>query len=116
MIGPAVGEVIASRTDTMEPIATADLPPTLFLGALGLNGLTAYAGLTQAAPLRTDDIVFVSAAGGSVGSLAGQIARLKGDPPCCRSRLSADQATTASRWPDQRVRTGCVNPPVSAGE
>ncbi|GHB71848.1 hypothetical protein GCM10010331_69810 [Streptomyces xanthochromogenes] len=101
MTGPALGEVLASRADTLQPgdtvrhmlgwrehaTAPADtmehiqpkgLPPSLFLGALGLNGLTAYAGLTLAATLRTGDTVFVSAAGGSVGSLAGQIARLKG--------------------------------------
>lgn len=53
-------------------------PANVYLGALGPNGLTSWAGLTQAAGLRDGDVVFVSAAAGSVGMLAVQIARLRG--------------------------------------
>src|SRR3954470_20529672 len=49
-----------------------------YLGALGGVGLTAYAGLLQAAALRAGDVVWVSAAAGAVGSLAAQIAKLRG--------------------------------------
>ena len=41
-------------------------------------GVTAYAGLIDAAELRDGDIVWVSAAAGAVGSLAAQIAKLRG--------------------------------------
>ena len=49
-----------------------------YLGVLGMPGLTAYAGLLRVAAFQEGDRVFVSAAAGAVGSLVGQIARLKG--------------------------------------
>jgi NADPH-dependent curcumin reductase CurA len=99
--GGAVGEVVASRADG---IAEGDLvlhdlgwreyavvkarfarridpevaPPSAFLGVLGMPGLTAYAGLLDVGALREGDVVFVSGAAGAVGSLVGQIARLRG--------------------------------------
>ncbi|MBE3076411.1 MAG: NADP-dependent oxidoreductase, partial [Actinobacteria bacterium] len=45
---------------------------------LGMPGLTAYAGLLRIGELAEGDRVFVSAAAGAVGSLVGQLARLKG--------------------------------------
>jgi NADPH-dependent curcumin reductase CurA len=54
----------------------ADL--SAYLGVLGMPGLTAYVGLLDVAELREGDVVFVSAAAGAVGSLVGQIARLRG--------------------------------------
>jgi NADPH-dependent curcumin reductase CurA len=56
----------------------AGLSPSVYLGVLGMPGLTAYAGLLDVAALAPGDVVFVSAAAGAVGSLAGQIARLRG--------------------------------------
>jgi NADPH-dependent curcumin reductase CurA len=50
-------------------------PPQTYLGVLGTTGLTAYAGLTEIAPVHQDDVVFVSAAAGAVGSIAGQLAK-----------------------------------------
>jgi NADPH-dependent curcumin reductase CurA len=53
-------------------------PAQTYLGALGGSGITAYAGLFRAAELREGDVVWVSSAAGSVGSLAAQIAKLRG--------------------------------------
>ncbi|MFF0528537.1 NADP-dependent oxidoreductase [Nocardia amikacinitolerans] len=99
--GSAVGEVIASRSARIPlgatvthfagwrehsvvddqlatPIDTSAADPQHFLGALGTTGLTAYAALTDVAPVRPGDTVFVSAAAGAVGSVAGQIAKTLG--------------------------------------
>ena len=43
-----------------------------------MTGLTAYAGLLEVAAMKPGETVFVSAAAGAVGSLVGQIAKLKG--------------------------------------
>jgi NADPH-dependent curcumin reductase CurA len=54
-------------------------PPQAYLGVLGGNGLTAYAGLFHIAGLRDGDVVWVSAAAGAVGSLVAQMAKLRGN-------------------------------------
>jgi len=53
-------------------------PLTAYLGALGIPGLTAYFGLLEIGRPRAGDTVVVSGAAGGVGSVAGQIARIKG--------------------------------------
>jgi NADPH-dependent curcumin reductase CurA len=63
---------------TLRRVDTALAPPQAYLGVLGGPGLTAYAGLLHVAQLRAGDVVWVSAAAGAVGSLAAQIAKLKG--------------------------------------
>ena len=47
-------------------------------GALGLTGVTAYFGLLDIGKPQEDETVVVSAAAGAVGSVVGQIAKLKG--------------------------------------
>jgi len=54
------------------------LPIQTFLHNLGLTGGTAYFGLLNTAEAKEGDIVFVSAAGGAVGSAVVQIAKAKG--------------------------------------
>jgi NADPH-dependent curcumin reductase CurA len=99
--GGAVGEVVASGSADFQPgdvvlhglgwreyavvpaqdattVDTAVAPASAYLGVLGMPGLTAYAGLLDVAAMRPGDVVFVSAAAGAVGSIAGQIARLRG--------------------------------------
>ncbi len=99
--GGAVGEVIASRSEARKvgdvvvhqlgwreyavldaagtTVARTDLAPaSAFLGALGMTGLTAYAGLLKVAEFKPGDVVFVSGAAGAVGSLVGQIAKAMG--------------------------------------
>ena len=101
MHGDAVGRVVASgdpaipvgasvvhsdgwRAWSAGPAAryrvvdTAKLSPTAYLGPLGLPGFTAYVGMKHIARVREGDVVFVSAAAGAVGSLAGQVARQLG--------------------------------------
>jgi NADPH-dependent curcumin reductase CurA len=53
-------------------------PLPTYLGALGLTGLTAYFGLLDVGRLAEGDTVLVSGAAGAVGSVVGQIAKIKG--------------------------------------
>ncbi|XP_076448532.1 prostaglandin reductase 1-like [Babylonia areolata] len=55
-----------------------DLPPSLALGCVGMPGLTAYFGLLERGEAKAGDVVLVSAAAGAVGSVVGQIAKIKG--------------------------------------
>jgi hypothetical protein len=110
-----VGEVVASGTDSV-PVGSLVLhdsgwrdyalipasearvlrreegvSPSLYLGALGMPGLTAYAGLFRIGEFRAGDTVFVSGAAGAVGGLVGQFARLRGAKRVIGSAGSADK-------------------------
>jgi hypothetical protein len=52
--------------------------PTNFLSVLGAVGMTAYFGYLEACKPQPDDVVLVTGAAGAVGSLVGQIAKIKG--------------------------------------
>ncbi|HCQ23992.1 MAG TPA: NADP-dependent oxidoreductase [Flavobacteriaceae bacterium] len=54
----------------------ADLPH--FIGSLGMPGMTAYFGILQVGEIQEGDTVLVSGAAGAVGSVVGQIAKIKG--------------------------------------
>ncbi|KAL8599524.1 hypothetical protein ACOMHN_065963 [Nucella lapillus] len=54
------------------------LCPSLGLGCLGMTGITAYFGLLDRGQLKSGEVVLVSGAAGAVGSVAGQIAKIKG--------------------------------------
>jgi NADPH-dependent curcumin reductase CurA len=83
-VGDTVAHMLGWRTSSLVDARSArvvdtDLAPAqAYLGVLGMPGLTAYAGLLRIGRLAEGDRVFVSAAAGAVGSLVGQIARLKG--------------------------------------
>jgi hypothetical protein len=102
MTGGAIGRVVESTSDEV-PVGSVVLhqygwrdlvqedaagfrvvpevpgvPLSLYLGVLGMTGLTAYVGLTEIAGIQPGDTVFVSGAAGAVGTAVGQIARLLG--------------------------------------
>lgn len=69
---------IASAQELQKLPASAAQMPSLFLGTLGMPGLTAYFGLLNIAQPKAGETVFVSAASGAVGANVCQIAKLKG--------------------------------------
>ena len=115
MTGGAVGRVVESTEETVpvgslvthqlgwRDVAQTDAtavrvveerpgtPSSLYLGTLGMTGLTAYVGLLHLAQLREGDTVFVSGAAGAVGTVVGQIARLKGAARVVGSAGSAEK-------------------------
>jgi NADPH-dependent curcumin reductase CurA len=101
MMGGAIGRVLKSRNplfkegDVVESmngfreyflsdgkglskLETQGMPLVAYMSVLGLTGLTAYGGLLVIGALKEGENVFVSAAAGAVGSVAVQIAKIKG--------------------------------------
>ena len=108
--GGAVGEVIESRAEEFKPgdavtssygwreyfiASPKDLHPvnrevqplSVYLGVLGMTGMTAWAGL-HLVEITAGETIFISGAAGAVGSVAGQLAKLRG----CRVIGSAGSA------------------------
>ncbi len=69
---------ISDGSSVTRKVKETDLPLSLSLGVLGINGVTAYFGLLENGRPRPGDTVVVSTAAGAVGSAVGQIARLMG--------------------------------------
>lgn len=59
-------------------VDTSRVPASAYLGVLGMPGFTGWVGLTTIAEHVASDTVYVSAAAGAVGSMAGQLAKLRG--------------------------------------
>ncbi len=100
MAGGALAEVVESKAEGLAPgdLVFADTgwrdyavlpgrhltklprsePLTHLISVYGIAGLTAYFGLLECGKPKAGETVVVSAAAGAVGSLAGQIARIKG--------------------------------------
>ncbi|HJW12619.1 MAG TPA: NADP-dependent oxidoreductase [Albitalea sp.] len=104
MIGGTVGEVVESRhpkfaagdkvvgmggwqqyavVDANQPgalrkVDTTHIPLSAYLGAVGMPGVTAWYGLTKICEPKAGETVVVSAASGAVGSVVGQLAKLRG--------------------------------------
>ncbi|MDB5975006.1 MAG: NADP-dependent oxidoreductase [Nevskia sp.] len=66
------------QPQVMRKVLEKDLPVSLSLGVLGLNGLTAYFGVNEVLRPKAGETVVVSTAAGGVGSAAGQIAKILG--------------------------------------
>src|SRR5215831_9307480 len=99
MCGHTVSEVVESRDPQFKPgdiVAGYDgwqqyaassgkglrkldgsLPPTTALGVLGMPGMTAFVGLLDIGHPRPGETVVVSAASGAVGSVVGQLAKIR---------------------------------------
>jgi NADPH-dependent curcumin reductase CurA len=69
--------VVSDGKGALKVDATAAPLPT-YLGALGMPGMTAYFGLLDVGALAEGETVLVSGAAGAVGSMVGQIAKVKG--------------------------------------
>lgn len=101
MMGGAIGRVVRSRhpaykvgdfveslqgfrqyfladPKALTPLNPDGMPLLAYMSVLGLTGLTAYGGLLVIGALKEGENVFVSAAAGAVGSIAAQIAKIKG--------------------------------------
>jgi len=101
MIGGAVGKVLASNNEKFQvgdvvdgmfgwqeyaitdgkgirKVGASGVPISTSLGVLGMPGLTGYFGLLDICEPQAGDTVVVSGAAGAVGSLVGQIAKIKG--------------------------------------
>jgi NADPH:quinone reductase-like Zn-dependent oxidoreductase len=103
---------VAKLDPTAAPVSTA-------LGVLGMPGMTAYVGLLEIGQPKPRQSVIVAAAAGAVGSVVGQIAKIKGcyesgSPAALRSAASSpaswasvgcDQAALCNlRWPRVKSR------------
>ena len=53
-------------------------PLSYYIGILGMPGMTAYFGILEVGEIKEGDVVLVSGAAGAVGSIVGQIAKIKG--------------------------------------
>ncbi|MFJ1937298.1 NADP-dependent oxidoreductase [Kitasatospora sp. NPDC088160] len=73
-----VQEYVVSDGKGALKVDPALAPLSTYLGALGMPGMTAYFGLLDVGALKEGETVVVSGAAGAVGSLVGQIARIKG--------------------------------------
>ncbi len=101
LTGGAVGQVVASRHDgfpdgtwvlhdrgwreaavvdggQVRAVDPSSAPVSTSLGVLGMPGLTAFVGIEDIGAVREGETVLVSGAAGAVGSLACQLARLRG--------------------------------------
>ncbi len=107
-VGTAVQHELGWRSHSVVSAASAvqigDATPA-HLGVLGMPGLTAWVGLFDIGALRPGETVWVSAAAGAVGSLAGQLAKLAG----CRVVGSAGGAQKCAYVVDTLGFDACID-------
>ena len=70
-------EYLLSNGEAVTKLPESGLPFSAYLGLFGLAGLTAYAGLLEVGQPKPGETLLISGAAGSVGSLVGQIGKIK---------------------------------------
>lgn len=73
-----VQEYAVSNGQGLNKVDPKLAPLPIYLSTLGMPGMTAYFGLLEVGQLQAGDTVVVSGAAGAVGSVVGQIAKIKG--------------------------------------
>ena len=128
MVGGTVGEIVESRNPHyavgdivlgyggwqqyalsngagLRKLDAAAAPVSTALGVLGMPGMTAYVGLLEIGQPKPGETVVVAAASGAVGSVVGQIARIKG----CRAVGIAGGADKCRFVKDELGFDACVD-------
>ena len=113
---------VALPTDVVRRVVEDDLPLSLSLRILGINGVTAHLALTKIGQAVAGETVLVSTAAGSVGSAGGQIVKLlgcrtvgiAGGPPKSRSASSYSAMTPRSTIARTDWRTQLARPAPTA--
>ena len=72
------GVVDGNTVGAMRKVDTTHIPLSVYLGAVGMPGVTAWYGLMKICQPKAGETVVVSAASGAVGSVVGQLAKAKG--------------------------------------
>lgn len=90
-------EAFTAPADGIEKLGNLKASPSTYLGAIGMPGMTAYVGLLEVGSLKEEETVFVSGAAGAVGSIVGQIAKIKN----CKVIGSAGSAEKVSLLSDE---------------
>ena len=73
-----VQKYLISKGEGHYPINPKNENLPIYIGSLGMPGMTAYFGILEEGKIKEGDVVLISGAAGAVGSLAGQIAKIKG--------------------------------------
>ncbi|WP_191859537.1 NADP-dependent oxidoreductase [Hanstruepera ponticola] len=73
-----VQQYTISNGENLYQVDDSQVPMTKFLGVLGMPGMTAYFGILEVGKIQSGDVVVVSGGAGAVGSVVGQIAKIKG--------------------------------------
>ena len=73
-----VQQFITTNAENWHKVDPSVAPMPMYLSALGMTGMTAYFGILDVGKIKEGDIVLVSGAAGAVGSVVGQIAKIKG--------------------------------------
>ncbi len=76
--GLGVQEYVVADGNALQRVDPRIAPLPVFLSTLGMPGMTAYFGLLDIGKPKSGETVVVSAAAGAVGSVVGQLAKIKG--------------------------------------
>lgn len=98
-------EYAAGPAKDLRKLDASGVPPSTAIGVLGMPGFTAYIGLYDIGQPRQGETVVVSAASGAVGSIVGQLAKLRG----CRAVGVAGSHEKCGYVVDTLGFDACVN-------